>query len=114
VANPIHRICGAIIAAAQMNIPCSDGGVLLSHDAPASFEIRRPGLLGGGTVGFEPMDNQKFGTRPFANNYQRALEVRELARSISTGSSVHSGSACVHPRLQLKPSLLQWDQKSCV
>jgi flagellar M-ring protein FliF len=64
----------------------------------------------GGSVGFELMDNQKFGTSQFAEqvNYQRALE-GELSRSIESISAVQS--ARVHLALP-KPSLFVRDQKS--
>jgi flagellar M-ring protein FliF len=63
----------------------------------------------GGGVGFELMDNQKFGTSQFAEqvNYQRALE-GELVRSIESIGSVES--ARVHLALP-KPSLFVRDQK---
>jgi len=53
------------------------------------------GLPKGGTVGFELMENQKFGTSQFLEqiNYQRALE-GELARSVQTMASV--ANARVH------------------
>jgi flagellar M-ring protein FliF len=63
----------------------------------------------GGNVGFELLDNQKFGTSQFAEqiNYQRALE-GELARSINSISAV--SAARVHLALP-KPSLFVRDQK---
>jgi len=60
-------------------------------------------------VGFELMDNQKFGTSQFAEqiNYQRGLE-GELARSIESIGAIES--ARVHLALP-KPSLFVRDQK---
>ena len=67
------------------------------------------GLPKGGSVGFELMDNQKFGISQFAEqvNYQRALE-GELARSVESISAVEA--ARVHLALP-KPSLFVRDQQ---
>lgn len=114
--NLSDRDGGAIIASLQqMNIPykfAGGGGALLveSSKAPeARLKLAAQGLPKGGTVGFELMDNQKFGTSQFAEqiNYQRALE-GELARSINSISAVES--ARVHLALP-KPSLFVRDQK---
>lgn len=114
--NLSDRDGGAIIASLQqMNIPykfAEGGGALLvaANKVPeARLRLAAQGLPKGGTVGFELMDNQKFGTSQFAEqvNYQRALE-GELARSINSISAVES--ARVHLALP-KPSLFVRDQK---
>jgi flagellar M-ring protein FliF len=114
--NLSDRDGGAIIASLQqMNIPykfAEGGGALLvaANKVPeARLRLASQGLPKGGTVGFELMDNQKFGTSQFAEqvNYQRALE-GELARSINSISAVDS--ARVHLALP-KPSLFVRDQK---
>ncbi|MDP2451538.1 flagellar basal-body MS-ring/collar protein FliF [Polaromonas sp.] len=114
--NLSDRDGGAIIASLQqMNIPykfAAGGGALLvaADKVPeARLRLASQGLPKGGSVGFELMDNQKFGTSQFAEqiNYQRALE-GELARSINSISAVES--ARVHLALP-KPSLFVRDQK---
>ena len=114
--NLSDRDGGAIIASLQqMNIPykfAEGGGALLvqANKVPeARLRLASQGLPKGGTVGFELMDNQKFGTSQFAEqiNYQRALE-GELARSINSISAIES--ARVHLALP-KPSLFVRDQK---
>ena len=114
--NLSDRDGGAIIASLQkMNVPykfAEGGGALLVEKgkvAEARLRLATEGLPKGGTVGFELMDNQKFGTSQFAEqiNYQRALE-GELARSINSISAVES--ARVHLALP-KPSLFVRDQK---
>ena len=114
--NLSDRDGGAIIASLQqMNIPykfAEGGGALLvaTNKVPeARLRLAAQGLPKGGAVGFELMDNQKFGTSQFAEqvNYQRALE-GELARSINSISAVES--ARVHLALP-KPSLFVRDQK---
>ena len=114
--NLSDRDGGAIIASLQqMNIPykfAAGGGALLvaANKVPeARLRLASQGLPKGGTVGFELMDNQKFGTSQFAEqvNYQRALE-GELARSINSISAVES--ARVHLALP-KPSLFVREQK---
>ena len=114
--NLSERDGGAIIASLQkMNMPykfAEGGGALLVEKGKvpeARLRLAAEGLPKGGTVGFELMDNQKFGTSQFAEqvNYQRALE-GELARSINSISAVES--ARVHLALP-KPSLFVRDQK---
>ncbi|MFZ4478462.1 MAG: flagellar basal-body MS-ring/collar protein FliF, partial [Rhodoferax sp.] len=114
--NLSDRDGGAIIASLQqMNIPYkfSEGGSALlvaSNKVPeARLRLAAQGLPKGGTVGFELLDNQKFGTSQFAEqiNYQRALE-GELARSINSIAAV--SSARVHLALP-KASLFVRDQK---
>lgn len=114
--NLSDRDGGAIIASLQqMNIPykfTEGGGALLvaANKVPeARLRLAAQGLPKGGTVGFELLDNQKFGTSQFAEqiNYQRALE-GELARSINSIAAV--SSARVHLALP-KPSLFVREQK---
>jgi len=114
--NLSDRDGGAIIASLQqMNIPykfTEGGGALLvaADKVPeARLRLAALGLPKGGNVGFELLDNQKFGTSQFAEqiNYQRALE-GELARSINVISAV--SSARVHLALP-KASLFVRDQK---
>jgi flagellar M-ring protein FliF len=100
-ANLSERDGGSVIESLQQqNIPYkfSEGGTLL---VPADrvhelrLQMAAKGLPKGGTVGFELMENQKFGTSQFLEqvNYQRALE-GELARSVETMAPV--ASARVH------------------
>ncbi len=101
---------GGSIAAVleQQNIPhrYSDTGALLVP-AERVHEVRMKlasqGLPRGGMVGFELMENQKFGVSQFAEqvNYQRGLE-GELARTIQSIGSVQS--ARVHLAIP-KPSV---------
>jgi flagellar M-ring protein FliF len=114
--NLSDRDGGAIITSLQqMNIPyqfAAGGGALLvpaSKVPEARLKLAQQGLPKGGTVGFELMDNQKFGTSQFAEqvNYQRALE-GELARSINAIGSVESSR--IHLALP-KPTLFVRDQK---
>lgn len=96
--NLSDRDGGAIIdSLQQMNVPYkfAEGGGALLVPANQVHEVRlrlaSQGLPKGGTVGFELMENQKFGTSEFLEqvNYQRALE-GELARSVQTLSSVQN------------------------
>ena len=114
--NLSDRDGGAIIASLQqMNIPYkfSEGGsalLIAAEKVPeARLKLAAQGLPKGGTVGFELLDNQKFGTSQFAEqvNYQRGLE-GELAKSIMSIGSV--SAARVHLALP-KPSLFVRDQK---
>lgn len=100
-ANMSERDGGAVIEALQQqNIPYkfSEGGTLMVP-ADKVHEVRlnmaSQGLPQGGSVGFELMENQKFGTSQFLEqiNYQRALE-GELARSVQTMAAV--ANARVH------------------
>jgi flagellar M-ring protein FliF len=92
----------------QQNIPhrYSDSGALLVP-AERVHEVRlklaSQGLPRGGMVGFELMENQKFGVSQFAEqvNYQRGLE-GELARTIQSIGSVQS--ARIHLAIP-KPSV---------
>jgi len=94
--NLEERDGGAIVAALnQMNIPYkfADNGGALMVPADRVHEVRlqlaSQGLPRGGSVGFELLDNARFGSSQFAEqvNYQRALE-GELARSIEAVHSV--------------------------
>lgn len=82
----------AIIASLQqMNVPYqfTEGGGAILVPQSAVYETRLKlagqGLPKAGNVGFELLENQKFGTSQFVErvNYQRGLE-GELARSISS------------------------------
>lgn len=114
--NVSDRDGGAIIASLQqMNVPYkfADGGgaILIAGDkvAETRLKLAAQGLPKAGGVGFELMDNQKFGTSQFAEqvNYQRGLE-GELARSIESIGTIEA--ARVHLALP-KPSLFVRDQK---
>lgn len=108
--NLSERDGGAIITSLeQLNIPYRfpDGGGAILIPADKVHEVRlrlaSQGLPKGGSVGFELMENQKFGISQFAEqvNYQRALE-GELARTIQSITSV--ASARVHLAIP-KPSV---------
>ncbi|AIY40296.1 Flagellar M-ring protein FliF [Collimonas arenae] len=114
--NLSDRDGGAIIASLQqMNIPYKfaegGGAVLVAAEQvhEARLRLASQGLPKGGSVGFELMDNQKFGVSQFAEqvNYQRALE-GELARSVESISAVEA--ARIHLALP-KPSLFVRDQQ---
>ena len=97
-ANLDDRDGGAIVSAlGQMNVPyrfSGDGRALL---VPADrvydtrMQLAGQGLPRGGSVGFELLDNTRFGASQFAEqvNYQRGLE-GELARSIEAMNTVQS------------------------
>jgi flagellar M-ring protein FliF len=113
--NLSDRDGGAIIdALQQQNIPYkfSEGGGALLVPADKVHEVRlhlaSQGLPKGSLVGFELMENEKFGTSQFLEqvNYQRALE-GELARSMQTLAAVQS--ARVHLALP-KPSVFVKEQ----
>ncbi|HKU00112.1 MAG TPA: flagellar basal-body MS-ring/collar protein FliF, partial [Paraburkholderia sp.] len=108
--NLSDRDGGAIITALQAaNVPykLSDGGgaILVPSDQVGEMRLRlaQQGLPKSGSVGFELMDNQKFGISQFAEqvNYQRALE-GELEQTIQSIQSVKS--ARVHLAIP-KPSV---------
>jgi flagellar M-ring protein FliF len=117
--NLSDRDGGAIIETLQQqNIPYkfAEGGGALLVPSDKVHEIRlrlaSQGLPKGGAVGFELMENQKFGTSQFLEqvNYQRSLE-GELARSMQTLGSVLSArvhlaipKATVFVKEQQKPS----------
>eukprot|EP00825_Cyclidium_porcatum_P030539 TRINITY_DN3233_c0_g1_i3.p1 TRINITY_DN3233_c0_g1~~TRINITY_DN3233_c0_g1_i3.p1 ORF type:complete len:210 (-),score=23.21 TRINITY_DN3233_c0_g1_i3:62-691(-) len=92
----------------QQNVPhrYSDSGALLVPSERVHeirLKLASQGLPRGGMVGFELMENQKFGVSQFAEqvNYQRGLE-GELARTIQSIASVQS--ARVHLAIP-KPSV---------
>jgi flagellar M-ring protein FliF len=114
--NLSDRDGGAIIESLQQqNIPYkfAEGGGALLVPGNLVHEVRlrlaSQGLPKGGTVGFELMETQKFGTSQFLEqvNYQRALE-GELARSMQTLDSV--ASARVHLAIP-KPSVFVKEQQ---
>ncbi|MDE1942436.1 MAG: flagellar M-ring protein FliF [Betaproteobacteria bacterium] len=115
--NLSDRDGGAIIdSLQQMNVPYkfAEGGGALLVPANQVHEVRlrlaSQGLPKGGTVGFELMENQKFGTSEFLEqvNYKRALE-GELARSVQTLASVQT--ARIHLAIP-KPTVFVKDQES--
>ena len=107
---------GAIVTQlTQMNIPYrfTDTGGAIEVPADKVHELRlrlaQQGLPKGGAVGFELLDQEKFGISQFSEqvNYQRALE-GELARTIETLGPVKT--ARVHLAMP-KPSLFVREQK---
>lgn len=114
--NLSDRDGGAIIESLQqMNIPykfAEGGGALLvasNQVHEARLKLASQGLPKGGNVGFELMENQKFGITQFAEqvNYQRALE-GELARSVESIGAV--AAARVHLAIP-KPSVFVKEQQ---
>ena len=115
--NLNDRDGGAIVTQlTQMNIPYrfADNGSALMVPAENVHETRlrlaQQGLPKGGAVGFELLDQEKFGISQFSEqiNYQRALE-GELSRTIESLGPVQN--ARVHLALP-KPSLFVREQKS--
>lgn len=114
--NLSDRDGGAIIESLQqLNIPYkfAEGGGALLVPSDKVHEVRlrlaTQGLPKGGTVGFELMENQKFGTSQFLEqiNYQRSLE-GELSRSMQTLAAVQG--ARVHLAIP-KPSVFVKEQQ---
>ena len=114
--NLSDRDGGAIIESLQqLNVPYkfAEGGGALMVPSNQVYETRlkmaSQGLPKGGTVGFELMENQKFGISQFAEqvNYQRALE-GELARSVQSIASVQG--ARVHLAIP-KPTVFVKEQQ---
>jgi flagellar M-ring protein FliF len=108
---------GAILAQlSQMNIPYkhADGGGAIMVPADQVHEARlklaSQGLPKGSTVGFELLENQRFGATQFQEqvNFQRGLE-GELAKSIQSLSSVQN--ARVHLALPKQSAFLREQQK---
>jgi len=108
---------GAIVTQlTQMNVPYrfSDNGGAIMVPADNVHELRLKmaglGLPKGGAVGFELLDQEKFGISQFSEqvNYQRAQE-GELSRTIETLGPVKS--ARVHLAMP-KPSLFVREQKA--
>lgn len=108
--NLDDRDGGAIVAAlGTMNVPYkyNDTGTALLVPADRVYDARlqlaSQGLPRGGSVGFELMDNARFGASQFAEqiNYQRGLE-GELARSIESMHTVqHARVHLAMPRQSL-------------
>ncbi len=96
--NISERDGGAIIASLeQLNVPYrfnESGGAILvpgSRVHEVRLRLAAQGLPKGGGVGFELMENQKFGVSQFAEqvNYQRGLE-GELSRTIQSIAAVQA------------------------
>lgn len=94
--NLDDRDGGAIVTSlGQMNVPYkfSDNGTALMVPADRVYSTRMQlasqGLPRGGSVGFEIMDNARFGASQFTEqiNYQRGLE-GEISRSIEAMNNV--------------------------
>ena len=108
--NLDDRDGGAIVTAlGTMNVPYkyNDTGTALLVPADRVYDARlqlaSQGLPRGGSVGFELMDNARFGASQFAEqiNYQRGLE-GELARSIESMHTVqHARVHLAIPRQSL-------------
>ena len=110
---------GAIVAALEkMNVPYkfSDSGTAILVPAAqvhqARLKLAADGLPKGGNIGFELLENQKFGVSQFVEqvNFQRALE-GELERSIQSIGAVEVArihlaipKASVFVRDQQKPT----------
>lgn len=114
--NLSDRDGGAVVATlSQMNVPykIAEGGGAILVPAAQVHDLRlrlaSQGLPKGGIVGYELVDNQKFGATQFQEqiNYQRGLE-GELARTIQTISAV--ASARVHLAIP-KPSVFVREQQ---
>ena len=115
-ANLTDRDGGAVVQALQqMNVPYkfSEGGGVIYVPSDKVHDVRlrlaSQGLPRGGTVGFELLENQKFGLTQFQEqvNYQRALE-GELSRSVQSLSAVQA--ARVHLAIP-KPSVFLREQQ---
>lgn len=115
--NVSDRDGGAIIASLQqMNVPykfAEGGGAILvpsSQVHDTRLKLASQGLPKGGLVGFELMENQKFGTSQFLEqvNFQRALE-GELARSVQALAAVNS--ARVHLAIPKQSVFIREQQK---
>ncbi len=109
---------GAILAQLQqMQVPYkhADGGAAILVPADKVHDVRlklaSSGLPKGSVVGFELMENQKFGTTQFQErlNFQRGLE-GELTRSIQAIASVQS--ARVHLALPNQNGFFREQQKA--
>ena len=108
---------GAIVAALEkMNVPYkfSDSGTAIlvpaSQVHQARLKLASDGLPKGGNIGFEILENQKFGVSQFVEqvNFQRALE-GELERSIQSIGAVEV--ARIHLAIP-KASVFVRDQQS--
>ena len=107
---------GAIVAQlTQLNVPYridTPGGTIMVPEAQVHevrMKLAQQGLPKGGAVGFELLDEEKFGVSQFSEqiNYQRALE-GELARTIENLGSIQT--ARVHLAIP-KPSMFVREQK---
>lgn len=107
---------GAIVAALEkMNVPYkfSDSGTAILVPAAqvhqARLKLASDGLPKGGNIGFEILENQKFGVSQFVEqvNFQRALE-GELERSIQSIGAVEV--ARIHLAIP-KPSVFVRNQQ---
>lgn len=116
-ANLADKDGGAVVAAlSQMNIPykyAEGGGAILvpaNHVHDARLKLASQGLPRGGIVGFELMENQRFGVTQFQErlNFQRGLE-GELARSIQALPVVQS--ARIHLAMPAHNGFLRDQQK---
>lgn len=116
-ANMNDRDGGAVLTAlTQLNVPYkfTEGSGTLMVPAARVHDVRlrlaSQGLPKGGTVGFELMENQKFGVTQFQErlNFQRGLE-GELARSIMALQAVQS--ARVHLALPAQTAFMREQQK---
>ena len=107
---------GAIITQLeQQNIPhrMSDNGSIMvpsNRVHEVRLKLASQGLPRGGMVGFELMENQKFGISQFAEqvNYQRGLE-GELARTIMSIGAI--ASARVHLAIPKPSVFIREEQK---
>ncbi|MFC3395212.1 flagellar basal-body MS-ring/collar protein FliF [Brenneria rubrifaciens] len=115
--NINDRDGGAIVSElTKLNIPYrfadNGGAIMIPADNIHETRLRlaQLGLPKGGAVGFELLDQEKFGISQFSEqvNYQRALE-GELSRTIETLGPVQN--ARVHLAIP-KPSLFVREQKS--
>lgn len=116
-ANTSDKDGGAIIAAlTQINVPyrfaAGGAAILVPEDRvhDARLKLASQGLPRGGTVGFELLENQKFGVTQFQErlNFQRGLE-GELARSIQSVAAVQN--ARVHLALPTQNGFLREQSK---
>lgn len=117
-ANLSDKDGGAILAQlSQMNVPYkhADGGAAILVPADKVHDVRlklaSAGLPKGGVVGFELMDNAKFGQTQFQERltFQRGLE-GELTRSIGALSAVQA--ARVHLALPNQNGFFREQQKA--
>ena len=117
-ANLSDKDGGAILAQLQqMQVPYqhADGGAAILVPADKVHDVRlklaSAGLPKGSVVGFELMENQKFGVTQFQErlNFQRGLE-GELTRSIQAIASVQS--ARIHLALPNQNGFFREQQKA--
>jgi flagellar M-ring protein FliF len=114
--NLTEKDGGAIVAVLEaQNTPhrfADNGSLLVPADRvhEVRLKLASQGLPRGGLVGFELLENQKFGTSQFAEqvNYQRGLE-GELARTIQSIGSVQA--ARVHLAMPKPSVFIREEQK---